>query len=119
MPEEAFYGCSALETPAFYNVSTIGDNAFYGCVALTSFVLPETLTAIGKTAFSGCSLTDVTMDVTMNAENPPEMAKQGAFPTDRVIRFTVPELWYAAYVEYFRNVGCDMGKITVNGRSPG
>ncbi len=115
VPEEAFYGCSALETPAFYNVSTIGDNAFYGCVALTSLVLPETLTAIGKTAFSGCSLTDVTM----NAENPPEMAKQGAFPTDRVIRFTVPELWYAAYVEYFRNVGCDMGKITVNGRSPG
>ena len=115
VPEEAFYGCESLETINFYNVTTIGDNAFYGCAALTRLILPNTVTAIGTTAFSGCLLTDVTM----LAENPPVLAKQGVFPTDRVIRFVVPAIGYIEYVTYLRNVGCDMGKITVNGRSPG
>jgi hypothetical protein len=41
----------------------IEDRAFYGCVALGSFVVPGSVTAIGAYVFKGCSsLTAILMD---------------------------------------------------------
>ena len=116
VPDSAFSGCSALSQVTFGDgTQTIGDNAFYGCSSLTTITLPSALTAIGTTAFSGCVLSSVTM----TAEEPPALIKSGVFPSDRSIRFDVPEVRYAEYVAYIRDVGCDMTKCTVNGRSPG
>ncbi len=116
IPDGAFSGCTALKEVIFGDgTETIGDNAFYGCSVLTTITLPLALTAIGTTAFSGCELSTVTM----TAEEPPALIKSGVFPTDRAIRFDVPEVRYSAYVDYIRGVGCDMTKCTVNGRSPG
>ena len=115
VPDSAFYGCSALTEATFNGTVSIGDSAFYGCASLTAITLPSTLTAIGTTAFSGCPLSVVTM----TAEEPPALIKSGAFPKDRAVRFTVPEIRYSEYVAYIRGVGCDMTRCTVNGRSPG
>ena len=69
---EAFQNCSALETVDFHmnpspsfdgasyaggesDLKTIGSYAFENCVALTSVVLPATLTSIGEKAFNNCS----------------------------------------------------------------
>lgn len=38
-----------------YPVTTIGDNAFYGCSALTSVMIPGSVTDIGAYAFEDCS----------------------------------------------------------------
>lgn len=43
-------------------IETIGSSAFKNCTALTSVVIPKTVTGIGLSAFSGCtSLKDITI----------------------------------------------------------
>ena len=60
---DAFYYCSALTSiviPA--SVTAIGDSAFCYCTSLTSVVIPEGVTSIGNYVFDGCSsLTSVTI----------------------------------------------------------
>ena len=53
--------------------SDIKDNAFAGCTSLTSIVLPETTTLIGRTAFWDC--TNLT-SITILATTPPTLGGQ-------------------------------------------
>ena len=44
------------------SVTSIGSSAFYGCTGLTSVVIPDSVTNIGNSAFRGCTgLTNVTI----------------------------------------------------------
>ena len=43
------------------NVTSIGNFAFFGYFGLTSFTIPESVTSIGGSAFSGCKITSVTI----------------------------------------------------------
>lgn len=57
--ENAFKGCTALESINLQNVREIGENAFNGCTALTSIEVGS-LNDLHYTTFAGCSsLTDV------------------------------------------------------------
>ena len=54
------YSLSSVTIPE--GVTSIGSSAFSGCSALTSITIPEGVTSIGSSAFSGCSgLTSVTI----------------------------------------------------------
>lgn len=52
---QAFKGCTSLETLLISGTTTIGDEAFYGCESLTSITLPSTATSIGASTFEGCT----------------------------------------------------------------
>ena len=53
-------GCSATIIPE--SVTSIGPSAFSGCSSLTSISIPASVTLIGSSAFSGCSnLTSITI----------------------------------------------------------
>ena len=67
--ELAFNGCTGLKTAGlsgsgrdieFGWTQTIPANAFSGCSNLAEAALPDSLTAIGSTAFANCALTEVT-----------------------------------------------------------
>ncbi|MCL2061833.1 MAG: leucine-rich repeat domain-containing protein [Firmicutes bacterium] len=59
--DNAFWGCTALTSIIIPNsVTSIGNNAFYGCTGLTSIIIPNSVTSIGNNAFYGCTgLTNV------------------------------------------------------------
>ena len=44
-----------------YNVTGIGDSAFIGQMGLTSIIIPNSVTSIGKEAFRNCGLTNITI----------------------------------------------------------
>ena len=53
-----------LDIPSELNgltVTGIGENAFEFCNRLTSVTIPGSVTSIGNFAFTGCSLTDITI----------------------------------------------------------
>ena len=53
---DAFYNCSALTSVVIPNsVTSIGYAAFYDCSGLKSVVIPNSVTSIGEHAFDGCS----------------------------------------------------------------
>ena len=53
-------GCSTTIIPE--DVTSIGESAFSGCTSLTSITIPEGVTSIGESAFYGCtSLTSITI----------------------------------------------------------
>ena len=63
----------ALELPSHYNskpITKIGDNAFYYHMALTSVVIPDTVTEVGAFAFSTCEkLQSVTLSQNLQILN--------------------------------------------------
>ena len=52
----AFAGCSLSNIAIPDSVTAIGDFAFSGCSSLSNIVIPDSVTDIGYGAFSGCSL---------------------------------------------------------------
>lgn len=112
IPEGAFYGCASLSSLTLSNTETIGTSAFYGC-GLNEVELPATLTAIGESAFASCPLS-VVVFTRESDQNTVPAAVRGVFPTNRAIRFYVPELYRTEYSDYIRQTGCDMEKCTIN-----
>lgn len=56
LPQNAFNGCSALNTANILSCSVIADSAFKDCAALQSIQIhPERIESIGNKAFWGCS----------------------------------------------------------------
>lgn len=53
--DNAFKGCSALDSITIPNVSYLGTYAFLGCSSLTTINIPSTVTTIGSFAFSQCT----------------------------------------------------------------
>ena len=51
IPDNAFEGCTNLETVIAFGITEIGDNAFKGCTSLKGFLLDNKITAIGSNAF--------------------------------------------------------------------
>ena len=63
IPDNAFEGCSNLETVIAYGVTQIGENAFKDCISLKKFSIDNKVTAIGKNAFANVS------EIAVNAAN--------------------------------------------------
>lgn len=77
MGTQAFTQCSNISSIRFPSNSTfyaIPDSTCYNCTSLTNFVMPDTMSTVGKYVFSGCtSLTHITLSpITANI-------KQNAF----------------------------------------
>ena len=53
IPDNAFEGCTNLETVVAFGVTKIGDNAFSGCTSLRTFAIDNYITHLGKNAFAG------------------------------------------------------------------
>ncbi|MBR4025548.1 MAG: leucine-rich repeat domain-containing protein, partial [Mycoplasmataceae bacterium] len=51
----AFSGCSNIETITWGNIETVGNSAFSGCTSISSIEFPETMTTIEDYAFNECS----------------------------------------------------------------
>ncbi len=53
IPDNAFAGCTNLETVIAYGVTKIGDNAFAGCTSLKKFYVDNAISSLGENAFEG------------------------------------------------------------------
>lgn len=51
IPDNAFSGCTSLETITGANISSIGAGAFRGCVSLAKYTVSETIMNLGEFAF--------------------------------------------------------------------
>lgn len=51
IPDNAFAGCTSLETVIAYGVTKIGNNAFAGCISLRKFYVDNEIVVLGQDAF--------------------------------------------------------------------
>ncbi len=51
IPDNAFAGCTNLETVIAYGVTKIGDNSFAGCTSLDKFYVDNAIVSLGDNAF--------------------------------------------------------------------
>ena len=64
--DELIYGCKNTVIPN--SVTSIGSSAFSGCTGLTSVIIPNSVTSIGGSAFFNCSnLTSITIPNNMSS----------------------------------------------------
>lgn len=63
IPDNAFEGCTSLETVYAFGVTKIGSNAFKGCTSLKKFSVDNDVTELGENAFEGVP------EVMVNAAN--------------------------------------------------
>lgn len=63
IPDNAFEGCTNLETVYAFGVTKIGNNAFKGCTNLKKFSIDNKVTVLGENAFEGAP------EVMVNAAN--------------------------------------------------
>lgn len=63
IPDNAFEGCTNLETVYAFGVTKIGNNAFKGCTNLKKFSIDNKVTVLGENAFEGVP------EVMVNAAN--------------------------------------------------
>ncbi len=67
LPDGALRYCKELTSVEIPNsVTTIGNSAFSGCTGLTSVEIPNSVTTIGDSTFNGCSALET---INFNAEN--------------------------------------------------
>ncbi len=52
--DEAFLGCETLTEVKMSGVTAVGKKAFSGCTVLDTLIIPDTVTSIGDGAFDGC-----------------------------------------------------------------
>ena len=78
--DNAFYGCSKLETVNFANgLLNIGVGSFSGCSNILKIIIPDSVTYIGNEAFKdcknltqisiGCGLTELSNTIFVNCQN--------------------------------------------------
>ena len=56
--DQAFYGCSSLQSVVFENgssITSIGNSAFSNCTSLNSITIPASVINAGSSAFSNCN----------------------------------------------------------------
>ena len=63
IPFEAFSGCTSLEEFTMPSVVNIGKKAFLNCSSLTSFTFPRGLASIGQSAFEGCGIQHLNLQI--------------------------------------------------------
>jgi hypothetical protein len=84
------------------SVTSIGGTAFYYCSSLTSVTIPASVTSIENSAFAGCSsLTNVTFQGTIPAGN--FTTTNGGFPGDLRDKFYVTDPANGTPGTYTRN----------------
>ena len=84
----AFYDCKKLKSISIgYGVTTIGEFAFTYCYELTgALIIPNNVTSIGKSAFSGCDFTSVVIGNGINR------IEQSTFSYNKnLINVTIPD----------------------------
>jgi len=56
LPNSTFYGCKNMTTFSLpQSVTAIGESAFYNCSTLTEVTLSNDIASLGKSAFAGCT----------------------------------------------------------------
>ena len=55
LPEKTFEGCTSLTDVDIDGMQGLGRYAFDGCIALTEFIMPNSITSMGIGAFDGCT----------------------------------------------------------------
>ncbi len=105
--ESTLYGLSFEDGSI---LASIGDRAFYGCKYIEEVSLPETVTYIGESAFSGCDLRKVVI--------PSKVSFLGSFAFEKntelaEVDIRTDKIIDKNYNRYGVFLGCRIGKITL------